>query len=78
MLITSQVAGLVVELRIRVYDVNACIHLPKRTHAMGPIYSGYVPFHSEVVYSAAVFLTQGCLGNPHISDLISSVNCKFI
>ena len=38
----SQVAGLVVELHSRVYDMNACVHLPKRMRAIEPIYSGYV------------------------------------
>ena len=42
MLMMSQVAGLVVELRIRVYDIYVCVHLPKHKRVIGPISSGYV------------------------------------
>ena len=45
MVMMLQVAGLiVVELRSRVYEVNACVHLPKPMCVIGPIYSGYVSF----------------------------------
>ena len=45
MLMTLQVAGLVVELRSRVYDVYVCVYL---TADIGQIYLGYVtcPFLS--------------------------------
>ena len=69
MVMTLQVAGLiVVELRSRVYEVNACVHLPKPMCVIGPIYSGYVSFLPQSRELKIPFLSSFLLAQKRFSE----------